>query len=421
MVEVAPLAFMRGRTLNDSFIILDEAQNTTPEQMKMFLTRLGFGSRVVVTGDVTQIDLPRGQRSGLIEVREMLEGVAGHRVRALRPPGRRAPPARAAHRRGLPRDAERAGGERRRDAVEVENRSGERRRGRAAALVDRVAGRAGVATATREVAISSSGPTRWARSTASTAASAEADRRAGVPDRRRDELPTGLPRQLGDVVICLRCRQAGERHAPAPADAARPRRCCTCSATTTRSMTGDAGAAGPAGGRARRGGMAQRDPAAAASRPRRRRGAARGARPTRSSRRSTTRSRASSTSLRTQRNMRIHFARRGGRARDRGSRSASPAVELLALMVAIALVIVAEMFNTAIEAAIDVATTTLRPARQGREGRRGRRGAGGGRRTRSAVGYLGLRRPARVDRRDGARRACATSPRAPDGHRAGRW
>jgi phosphate starvation-inducible PhoH-like protein len=76
-IEVAPLAFMRGRTLNDSFIILDEAQNTSPEQMQMFLTRLGFGSKVVVTGDVTQIDLPRDQRSGLIQVREILSGLDG--------------------------------------------------------------------------------------------------------------------------------------------------------------------------------------------------------------------------------------------------------------------------------------------------------------------------------------------------------
>ena len=74
-IEVAPLAYMRGRTLNDAFIILDEAQNTTPEQMKMFLTRLGFGSKIVVTGDVTQIDLPGGQRSGLQVVREILRGV----------------------------------------------------------------------------------------------------------------------------------------------------------------------------------------------------------------------------------------------------------------------------------------------------------------------------------------------------------
>jgi phosphate starvation-inducible PhoH-like protein len=76
-IEVAPLAFMRGRTLNDSFIILDEAQNTSPEQMQMFLTRLGFGSRVVVTGDITQIDLPREQASGLIHVSEILGDVDG--------------------------------------------------------------------------------------------------------------------------------------------------------------------------------------------------------------------------------------------------------------------------------------------------------------------------------------------------------
>ena len=76
-VEVAPLAFMRGRTLNDSFIILDEAQNTTPEQMKMFLTRIGFGAKAVVNGDITQIDLARGQKSGLIESRRILEGVRG--------------------------------------------------------------------------------------------------------------------------------------------------------------------------------------------------------------------------------------------------------------------------------------------------------------------------------------------------------
>jgi phosphate starvation-inducible PhoH-like protein len=75
IIEVAPLAFMRGRTLNDSFVILDEAQNTSPEQMKMFLTRLGFGSRMVVTGDITQIDLPRDQRSGLVVIGEILSEV----------------------------------------------------------------------------------------------------------------------------------------------------------------------------------------------------------------------------------------------------------------------------------------------------------------------------------------------------------
>ncbi len=75
LIEIAPLAYMRGRTLDDSFIILDEAQNTTPEQMKMFLTRLGFGSKMVITGDVTQIDLPRGKTSGLIEAQRILKGI----------------------------------------------------------------------------------------------------------------------------------------------------------------------------------------------------------------------------------------------------------------------------------------------------------------------------------------------------------
>ena len=74
-IEVVPLAYMRGRTLDDSFIILDEAQNTTPEQMKMFLTRLGFNSKIVVTGDITQIDLPDGRHSGLIEVLQVLKHV----------------------------------------------------------------------------------------------------------------------------------------------------------------------------------------------------------------------------------------------------------------------------------------------------------------------------------------------------------
>jgi phosphate starvation-inducible PhoH-like protein len=76
-IEIAPLAYMRGRTLNHAFIILDEAQNTTPEQMKMFLTRIGFGSKAVVTGDVTQVDLQRGQKSGLIDACQILDGVRG--------------------------------------------------------------------------------------------------------------------------------------------------------------------------------------------------------------------------------------------------------------------------------------------------------------------------------------------------------
>ncbi|HET9481008.1 MAG TPA: PhoH family protein, partial [Candidatus Polarisedimenticolia bacterium] len=76
-IEVAPLAFMRGRTLNDCFVILDEAQNTTTEQMKMFLTRIGFNSKAVITGDITQIDLPSGRTSGLVEAERVVAGIAG--------------------------------------------------------------------------------------------------------------------------------------------------------------------------------------------------------------------------------------------------------------------------------------------------------------------------------------------------------
>jgi phosphate starvation-inducible PhoH-like protein len=76
-IEVAPIAFMRGRTLNDSFVILDEAQNTTSEQMKMFLTRIGFNSKAVITGDITQIDLPPERMSGLIETKNILQGIKG--------------------------------------------------------------------------------------------------------------------------------------------------------------------------------------------------------------------------------------------------------------------------------------------------------------------------------------------------------
>ena len=75
IIEIAPLAYMRGRTLNNSFVILDEAQNTTPEQMKMFLTRLGFGSRAVITGDITQVDLPRGHKSGLAQAMDILKDI----------------------------------------------------------------------------------------------------------------------------------------------------------------------------------------------------------------------------------------------------------------------------------------------------------------------------------------------------------
>lgn len=76
-IEVAPLAYMRGRTLDNSFIILDEAQNTTAEQMKMFLTRMGYGSKAIITGDITQLDLPRGKKSGLVTIRKILKGIEG--------------------------------------------------------------------------------------------------------------------------------------------------------------------------------------------------------------------------------------------------------------------------------------------------------------------------------------------------------
>ena len=101
VIEVAPLAFMRGRSLNESFIILDEAQNTTAEQMKMFLTRIGFGSHAVVTGDLTQTDLPAGRPSGLLEALRLLRGVEGVAIHAFRRGRRRAPSAGAADRAGL--------------------------------------------------------------------------------------------------------------------------------------------------------------------------------------------------------------------------------------------------------------------------------------------------------------------------------
>ena len=101
VIEVAPLAFMRGRSLNDSFVILDEAQNTTNEQMKMFLTRIGFGSKAVVTGDITQVDLPNSKQSGLAHGDRHSARRARHRLHHVQLPRRGAPPAGAAHRPGL--------------------------------------------------------------------------------------------------------------------------------------------------------------------------------------------------------------------------------------------------------------------------------------------------------------------------------
>ena len=118
VIEVAPLAFMRGRTLADAFIILDEAQNTTSEQMKMFLTRIGFGSKAVITGDVTQVDLPTGKRSGLIEAERVLSQPRRHRVRLLHRQRRRASQAGADDHPGL----RRAGQEEPDLMIEVVNR-----------------------------------------------------------------------------------------------------------------------------------------------------------------------------------------------------------------------------------------------------------------------------------------------------------
>ncbi len=101
VIEIAPLAYMRGRTLNHAFVILDEAQNTTVEQMKMFLTRIGFGSKAVVTGDVTQVDLQQDQKSGLVDAIARAEGRARHRLHPLLQRRRGAPSAGGAHRRRL--------------------------------------------------------------------------------------------------------------------------------------------------------------------------------------------------------------------------------------------------------------------------------------------------------------------------------
>ena len=217
IIEVAPLAFMRGRTLNDSFIVLDEAQNTTPEQMQMFLTRLGFGSKIVVTGDPTQNDLARGERSGLADVSEVLPGIAGHRVRELRLRGRRAPQARAADRLGL---------------------QGAGRAARAVGAIDpRAARPRGRGRRTRTV--STPPPCeRWRRAVLAAegvegpcalgiAFVGESEMRALNAEHRDldevtdvlafpldgvDELPPGLERQLGDVVVCFEqaARQAAE-------------------------------------------------------------------------------------------------------------------------------------------------------------------------------------------------------------------
>ena len=231
-IEVAPIAFMRGRTLNDAFVILDEAQNTTSEQMKMFLTRLGFGSKAVVTGDITQIDLPNPRASGLVEALKIVEGHRGHRLRLLRRQGRRAPQARAADRQGLRRLLERPAtrdgldgpgdgiGGRRSTRPARRRRRRVRRRARAGLAAWLAGGRAG-AGARRRHGRARARRARARRSTASTGGRTRRPTCCRFPSDERGH--------LGDVVIAAgvarrQAREAGHALADraARAGAARP-------------------------------------------------------------------------------------------------------------------------------------------------------------------------------------------------------
>ena len=198
-IEVAPLAFMRGRTLNDSFIVLDEAQNTTPEQMQMFLTRLGFGSKMVVTGDVTQIDLPREQASGLIQVRRILADIDAISfvefgnddvvdISSCRGSSRRTS---ATPRR----PAQLAAGDRRRDLEpEQVDEVG------AADLARFVLGAEGVADGELGIAFVLPDEIRTLKN--EHLGIDEVTDVLAFPLDARDELPAGTPRALGDVVLC---------------------------------------------------------------------------------------------------------------------------------------------------------------------------------------------------------------------------
>ena len=240
-IEVAPLAFMRGRTLNDSFVILDEAQNTTPEQMKMFLTRLGYGSKAVITGDVTQIDLPAGKPSGLKRgAARSSRGIDGIRFVALQRARRRAPPPGAGHHHRL-RARERGGGGRVGGdgamAVRVSVTRVRARRLAPAALAPRARAAAACGARPRRRrahACSLVARRRDARAEPPLPRQGPADRRARLRAARgrRSAPPAAL---LGDVVISLDTarRQARERGGRSPTRSIG----CSCTASSTCSAT----------------------------------------------------------------------------------------------------------------------------------------------------------------------------------------
>ena len=227
-IEIAPLAYMRGRTLNDAFIILDEAQNSTTEQMKMFLTRLGFNSKMVITGDVTQVDLPASRHSGLIEVQAILNGVPGHRRSSYFDEQRRgAPPARVGHHPRLRRSrgTRRADRERRPRARRAAPDAGGRRRPPASR--SRLRRRAWRAPSTR--ALARGGPARAASVEVAVVDDAEiraAQRRATAASRRRTdvlafplEAPEAPGQLVGQIVISADTARAAGAPARRPAGA----------------------------------------------------------------------------------------------------------------------------------------------------------------------------------------------------------
>ena len=331
-IEVAPLAFMRGRTLNDSFIILDEAQNTTPEQMQMFLTRLGFGSKMVVTGDITQIDLPA--RAGVGPDPGARHPARGrrHRRRRVRARGRRPAQARAADRRGVQAP-------RRRDRhrpqevieVEVENRSGvEVDVAGAVDLARHALAVEGVDEA--ELGIAFVTPDEIRALKAEHLGIDEATDVLSFPIDGLDELPDGVPRALGDVVICPQV--VGEEwrwplvHGILHLLGLRPRR--------------------------RDGAARARDPRGGGMSP------APGRRPPSILESFNVAFEGIIHVLRTQRNMRIHFLIAVAVLIAALAVDVSK-IELIVLLLSIAFVLIAEMINTAVEAAVDIASTSFDP------------------------------------------------------------